>query len=642
MAAPLSVFTNVNNNNTQHNGSLPGNVSPRTPRRESRDAPRGMLSKQPRATMRGVTGPVYPGGAAASGAAATTAPPPTAPSSSTPGDQQATKTASTTRPRSRGWNLIKKDVLPNPLLMQISERVQLIITALHKPPEDRTESDVKLLYTWLMNQEKLSSLFTTMPEISGKKLCKEMEFRHLKDLGPINYGAKVVTLTPGATFGELCLIEPDSKRSATVIVDPQAQIANFIVLTAASYLRMTRSQTIEQYIIRKGTEADSFFVILRGEAQECIKLTLNESAEMSMGEKRGVQHCITVELTFLGKFDIAGEYLAAEKKAMLCPTDIRAMTDVDCLVLSRKLFVLHFGGKGVKKHCARALKRIRAIAEARDAWRETRINQALMYPNLRVPITRKLMRLSENSCVICGRQTYVAGDELCMDLAIYFMRDEKLKKRERKQVERSMSRHRISITPGALSPAKPASTPSGEDSRKKSRKPSTALLPSLNGDDDDSEGPESARASEGRLGTQLVKKHWTVAEKGGLHLPMRPSSSITCAQISSSQMTPLTISSRLSLVTPITRSFHVSQRKLKPKKSIEERIKKIRESWPYQWHEDDDDGDGALTENERETLHTKRCTTFSRSRSPSRCDADSFGGRARCRPEPSRYLRKAT
>lgn len=54
-----------------------------------------------------------------------------------------------------------------------------------------------------------------------------------------------MTLTPGATFGELCLIEPDSKRSATVIVDPQAQIANFIVLTAASYLRMTRSQTIE-------------------------------------------------------------------------------------------------------------------------------------------------------------------------------------------------------------------------------------------------------------------------------------------------------------------------------------------------------------------------------------------------------------
>jgi hypothetical protein len=54
----------------------------------------------------------------------------------------------------------------------------------------------------------------------------------------------------------------------------------------------------------------------------------------SMGEVRGVQRSITVELTFLGKFDVAGEYLASEKKVSLCPVDIRATTDVDCLVLT--------------------------------------------------------------------------------------------------------------------------------------------------------------------------------------------------------------------------------------------------------------------------------------------------------------------
>lgn len=42
---------------------------------------------------------------------------------------------------------------------------------------------------------------------------------------------------------------------------------------------------MQQYIIRKGAEADSFFVILRGEAQECVKLMLNESAEMRYGRK---------------------------------------------------------------------------------------------------------------------------------------------------------------------------------------------------------------------------------------------------------------------------------------------------------------------------------------------------------------------
>lgn len=39
---------------------------------------------------------------------------------------------------------------------------------------------MRLLYQWLMNQEKLSSLFSTMSEVSAKKLCKEMEFRHLE------------------------------------------------------------------------------------------------------------------------------------------------------------------------------------------------------------------------------------------------------------------------------------------------------------------------------------------------------------------------------------------------------------------------------------------------------------------------------
>lgn len=50
-----------------------------------------------------------------------------------------------------------------------------------------------------MNQEKLSSLFTTMSEISAKKLCKEMEFRHLK-------GGEVV-VNQGEK-GNTCFVRP--------------------------------------------------------------------------------------------------------------------------------------------------------------------------------------------------------------------------------------------------------------------------------------------------------------------------------------------------------------------------------------------------------------------------------------------------
>lgn len=38
--------------------------------------------------------------------------------------------------------------------------------------------------------------------------------------------------------------------------------------------------TLQQYLTRKGSEADSFFVFLRGEAVESVNLTVNESSEM--------------------------------------------------------------------------------------------------------------------------------------------------------------------------------------------------------------------------------------------------------------------------------------------------------------------------------------------------------------------------
>lgn len=89
------------------------------------------------------------------------------------------------------------------------------------------------------------------------------------------------------------------------------------------------------------------------------------------------------------------------------------------------------------------------------------------------------------------------------------------------------------------------------------------------------------------------------------------------------------ISSRLSLIpSSITRSIHVSQHKpgSKPKLSIDEQIKRIRESWPYEWNESEHDTDKDVMESEKEALVTKRCTTFSRARSPSKCDLDTVSG----------------
>lgn len=164
------------------------------------------------------------------------------------------------------------------------------------------------------------------------------------------------------------------------------------------------------------------------------------------------------------------------------------------------------------------MTQFRKIAETRETWRETRINQALLYPNLRVPITRKLMRLSGNCCMICGRHTHVAGDELCMELSSYHMIDERRKKKEiekakaaeisnakaeGRSVTRSGSGQRISIAKIIPPPA---------SSR-------NLMLPALHEDLDDDDAQVFHERHKERLGKQLLAKHWKDAELVGLHLP---------------------------------------------------------------------------------------------------------------------------
>lgn len=163
------------------------------------------------------------------------------------------------------------------------------------------------------------------------------------------------------------------------------------------------------------------------------------------------------------------------------------------------------------------------------------MHQALTYPNLRVPITRKLMRLSGNTCMICGRQTHVAGDQLCMELHLYYMLDEKEKKREIEDKTRRETRHRITLSPPALA-SQAAGIGSSSPRRKSSAvranissssaRPVTAL-PSL-AEDGDAPVVGSSSGPRTRLGVQLVSKQWAEAEKAGLRhcQPQRPQVSL--------------------------------------------------------------------------------------------------------------------
>ncbi|EQC35993.1 hypothetical protein, variant [Saprolegnia diclina VS20] len=266
-------------------------------------------------------------------------------------------------------------------------------------------------------------------------------------------GNKVTTLRSGATFGEICLIEPDSKRTATAIVDASCSMANLIVLSASSYAKMTRSQRTEgtisdhiaflaqmhlfktwskmqlmrlasslrfmvfapqQYILRKNVDVEYFYMLLGGEAKEVSCVSFHEDITTGIAVKTA-EHKVTAELTHLSKFDVAGEGLVLGKKVHLCPVDVKAESTVVALGLSKKLFGMYFlGGNASHRHVQHSAKILRQLYDARQHWREARVQQALTYPEYMVQITAKMMRLSGNICMQCGRRTHVAGDVLCL------------------------------------------------------------------------------------------------------------------------------------------------------------------------------------------------------------------------------------
>ena len=55
-------------------------------------------------------------------------------------------------------------------------------------------------------------------------------------------------LESGATFGELCLVEPSTKRSASIVVEEEGGIAQLIVLDEEVYSRISRNQQIESSV----------------------------------------------------------------------------------------------------------------------------------------------------------------------------------------------------------------------------------------------------------------------------------------------------------------------------------------------------------------------------------------------------------
>jgi len=107
-----------------------------------------------------------------------------------------------------------------------------------------------------------------------------------------------------------------------------------------------------------------------------------------------------------------------------------------------------------QKNALRTTKILQDICDTRQKWREARINQAIAYPdfliqmyfillklysakcNLCLYSTSKMMRLSGNICMVCGRRTHIAGDSLCIGVD-----DPTVRLRNSKERKKKLDRH---------------------------------------------------------------------------------------------------------------------------------------------------------------------------------------------------------
>ncbi|KAF0706806.1 hypothetical protein AaE_013936 [Aphanomyces astaci] len=392
----------------------------------------------------------------------------------------------------------------------------------------------------------------------------------------MSFGSKVASLKPGATFGEICLIEPDSRRTATVLVDGACSSANFIVLTSSSYTKMTATQKTEvrgrvvvhptvltckcdidgqgtisdhiaflhqlfifrtwskmqlmrlassmrymvfspqQFLQRKNADIEYFYMILSGEVREVSSIVFQQVNHVGGGTKKLTEHKVTAELTYIGKYDVVCEGLVYPRKLHLSPVDIRAETTVCALALSVRsttyrcchveldLMYQHCFARLHQKHVAHTLRVLEQVSDARQKWREARINQATAYPDLLIKITSKMMRLSGNLCMQCGRSTHIAGDSVCLFDAF-------LKAHEPKPVERQYFHHLCKDKTDE--PEDSGGSPSPHNHH--DHVMTVAASPALAADD--------MRLSAHR---QLLAEQWTEAAKHGIS-PRRPATTVS-------------------------------------------------------------------------------------------------------------------
>uniref|UniRef100_K3WMS0 Cyclic nucleotide-binding domain-containing protein n=1 Tax=Globisporangium ultimum (strain ATCC 200006 / CBS 805.95 / DAOM BR144) TaxID=431595 RepID=K3WMS0_GLOUD len=286
---------------------------------------------------------------------------------------------------------------------------------------------------------------------------------------PENYGSFIKQIGSGGTFGELAVMDPTARRSCTIICDTPT---SFICLKRGAYQRLIRITNSSQldftqveyletlfffdewphgeltrlsnrlrhlnfptdtFLSRVGSEANVVYFVYSGIVQESIPLVhyLNDNGTVykctrlendsfkrsiqetgNRGKEQQEKKRIALELNLYQDHDICGEYPVLFNKPGY-NTDLLAVTDVKTLIMDRETWRELFFMHGLE-HIRNCYQKLRALAEARENWRQTRTKLALSNPGLVLTIsTKAMMHDGKCMCSWCGSKKHITGDVSC-------------------------------------------------------------------------------------------------------------------------------------------------------------------------------------------------------------------------------------
>ncbi|KAL4167394.1 hypothetical protein KRP22_012880 [Phytophthora ramorum] len=382
------------------------------------------------------------------------------------------------------------------LLQKTPEEQQRVAAAkmiLVDEPALRNEQSLDLVYSWMLQNCKQYSnnIFGSAPEYIRREICRQMRLIKVKSGGlvirqgdtgdrcyivvdglvdvyvkmekavdvvvtpvspppmlsttkqrrmssevsaaPVDFGAMVANLGPGAMFGEIVLLNPSARRNATIKASQFTESCDLICLERADYIRLVRTASMEashynnaevldrmflfrnwekhekmrlvsamrsrhftsnDYLYRAGTDAKWMYIVTAGEVMERINWTLeaagNDAAMRRLlfsqpSSRKNPEKIVNVELTLIGPGDIAGElpFVTSKRSAIF---DIKAATDVQALAIDRRYYetVMLTATRDNKPEVYATVKKLRKFSQDREDWRQQRMECGISYPSAHV------------------------------------------------------------------------------------------------------------------------------------------------------------------------------------------------------------------------------------------------------------------